>query len=299
MGRSKTVRVHLFKLETEACISSVLGEIASMPLSDRLRVISGARYRIEQIESRSNSIDLYSSDELLFFNVVKLSNSHSIGKASEAEGLSGIDYQGSNPSDDSVAIFDPATGFLLLESSKTGPRISSLEKYFLEISKQYVEAIQSVDKKIERKFQSQKCLSSFEMKINTSSLSEVDKGTLGLRDLLELTSSLDATDLHITISVDGRKKGGFLNGKVKEICKKVLTLNTDKVQPVSKLETKGFSDTSRSEVLDLLGAKLTEEVNVDIDPLTFRASLSDRWGALEKVYYAWVSAKYICTEEDC
>lgn len=297
MHRSKTVRVHLFKLETEACISSVLDTIACMPLSDRLKVINGARYRIEQIESRSNSVDLYTSNELRFFNVVKLSNSHSNGKASEAEGLSGIDYKGSNPSDDCVAIFDPATNFLLLESSKTGPRISSLEKYFLEISKRDVEAIQCVDRKIERKFQSQKCLSSFEMKINTSSLCKADKGTLGLGDLLEMTSDLDATDLHITISVDGRKKGGFLNSKVKSICKKVLALNTDKVQPVSKLETKGFSDTSRSEVLDLLGAKLTEEVNVDIDPLTFRASLNDRWGALEKVYHAWVSAKYICTEE--
>lgn len=297
MSGQHKIKVHLFRVRpigSPEALTGVLDRIHERELSNRIKCVKSKNYRLETLVGGDDLPGLESKPKIKYFNIMNFRAGHGPGQADVHEPLKGINYEGGGPGEDTAILYDPEKSCMAIQFSSNGPRHGAIEEYINNfVSSGEFELVVKLDKEYERKFNAQRSLQKVDVRIDTSQVSKKDfQDNIALRHAYEAAQDLDGTVLDITIAVDGRRKGASLNTKAKELAAFAKNIFKGNSEAIKNLETKGPIDGGRSEIIDLLGGKLTEEVNVAINPEDWRMDIEDRWNALFRVYSLWEKRGY-------
>ncbi|QFU01285.1 hypothetical protein FIU83_06495 [Halomonas sp. THAF5a] len=297
MASTNTIKIHLFRVvpsEDADRLTEVLERISDQGLRERIRPVRGRRYRLESLSLGRDIPGLDSKPELRLFNIMNFRDGHGPGQADIDTPLTGIDYDGGAPGEDTAVLYDPETSCMAIQYAQNGPRHSAVQEYLNEFTGNGCYSLNvKLDEDFERKFREQRSLQRVEVKIDTSQVSrESFEGNTALTHAYRASEELDGTILDINISVDGRRRGAALNGAAKTVASFAKTLGLRNPDAVKKLETKGPVDGDRPEIIDLLGGKLTQEIGVAVNTDDYRMDIEDRWSALFRAYASWQQKGY-------
>ncbi|MBB3232904.1 DUF6731 family protein [Halomonas stenophila] len=292
MPSTNTIKVHLFRIvpsDDADQLTEVLERIDGQGLRERIRPVRGRRFRLERLALGRDIPGLDSNPEIRLFNVMNFRDGHGPGQADIDSPLTGIDYDGGAPGEDTAVLYDPATSCMAIQYAQNGPRHSAIQEYLNDFIANGCYTLNvKLDEDFERKFREQRSLQRVEVKIDTSQVSRDSfEGNAALTHAYRASEELDGTILDINISVDGRRRGAALNGTAKTVAEFVKNLGQRRPEAIKKLETKGPVDGDKPEIIDLLGGKLTKEIGVAVSTDDYRMDIEDRWNALFRVYSSW------------
>lgn len=287
-----TIKVHLFRVvpgENADPLTEVLDRINGHGLRERIRPVRGRRFRLESLALGRDIAGLDSIPNLRLFNIMNFRDGHGPGQADLDSPLTGIDYDGGSPGEDTAVLYDPDTSCMTIQYAQNGPRHSSIQDYLNEFIVNGCHTLNiKLDEDYERKFREQRSLQKVEVKIDTSQVSRDNfNGNTALTHAYQASEELDGTVLEINISVDGRRRGASLSQNAKAAAGFVKDLAMRRPEAVKRLETKGLVDGEKPEIIDLLGGKLTKEIGVAVSAEDYRMDIEDRWNALFRVYSSW------------
>lgn len=286
MASTVDIKVHLFHLEEHPGsrpLSEILERLSTTDLEERTREIAGVSFRADQICSGYwNQLDI-NSTKLWMVNMVNFRPGHGPGRANQQKMLSEIDFEGDYLGEDAALVYDPSQQMIALQYSHSGPRSVKISSYFGDIVHSETNTYNfrpKVDQDVERKFQTQKDITRFEATIDTTAVNKKDfRKARGMSSVYAAVQQAGGTKLKISISVDGRG-GGKMNSTAKDMVEGLYNLFKKKPDSVTRLESKGEVDNASAELLDLVNARLVEEVSVPLNEVSWRVDVQDRWGAL-------------------
>lgn len=277
------------RTEEAPLLSDTLGKVHAKVYSDRIQLINRKKYRLEELASSRDIPEISGVSEVICFSVMNFREGHGPGKADHHTPLESINYDGGSPGEDTAVLYDPTSGYMAIQYAHSGPRHSAIQRYLNAfLVEGAYELKPKFDTEFERKFQTQRHLTRIETKIDTSQVSEEDlKANQAAQHIFNASRELDGTMLNITIGVESKRKGVWLNDKAKELAGWLKGLNQEDDNTVTKLETKGFVDDEKPEIIDLLGGRLTAEIEVPISTADYRMEIEERWIALYRVFASW------------
>ncbi|RUR38555.1 DUF6731 family protein [Vreelandella populi] len=290
MATTDNLKAHLYRVvpsDDAEPLSDVLARINSFPIKRRIRLVNQRKHRLEGLEDGS-TIDK-SGAGLFLFNIMHFRQGHGPGQAQDTKPLQGLNFNGGGPGEDTAAIYDPDESCLIIQYNHNGPRNTAIRSYLAEFFHSGTIELNTVlDNDFKRKFQNQRHLTRVEAKVDVSQISKKDfQGNTALRKACEAAEDLGGETISITISVDGRKKGNQLVSKAKGFANDLMFKASNNPDAVTKLETKGPIGSDQSEIIDLLGGKLTGELEVAVSDADYRMDIKDRWEALYRIYASW------------
>lgn len=280
------MKIHAFKLHSEpdsAPLEEVLEFIQSeSKLDKRIRIVNRASLRVDSIECR---------DGLWYMNFVKFRESQGPGKGKKKAVTEGFDFKkGESFAEETAALYDPATGYMLVQYNHSGVRSASIAVYlskYDEDAANIYDLNPKYDPDTERKLQQQAIKKSLSFKIDVSKMTSDDlKNGVALSKAVEFGSGCNAGVIDIEISAGSRK--GRLKGQINNLLDNLLSLARERPEAVKSVKIGGKeSDDAAVEVLDLLAERLYVEYS-DIKPgLDLRLPLEDRWQGLLKARNRW------------
>lgn len=292
MASTHSIKVHLFRVarigNTEP-LTDTLARIDSMSLADRIRPWRSRDFRLERLAVGGDIPEMAGMPDLRLFNIMNFRDGHGPGQAQVDAPLTGIDYDGGAPGEDTAVLYDPNTSCMAIQYAHNGPRHMAIQEYLCEfLPTGSIQLNVKLDEEYERKFRDQRSLQRVSVKVDTSQVSANDvSGNLAMASAYQAAENLNGTVLDITIAVDGRQRGASLNGAAKSLASFAKNLVARRPEAVKRLETKGPVDADSPEVIDLLGGKLVQEIGVAVDDADYRMDIEDRWNALFRVYSSW------------
>lgn len=290
MPSQSDLKAHLFGViptQGSEKLSSVLNKINANSLNNRIFSINARRYRMERLEK--GSIIHPNAKNLYLFNIMHFRDGHGPGQAGINQALTGLSYSGGEPGEDTAVLYDPVKSCMIIQYNHNGPRNTAIQSYLSEFCNNGVYSLNvKIDSSFASKFQSQQHVTRVEATIDVSQVSRKDFiGNVPMLKAFEAAENLNGAKLNISISVDGRQKGNYLNSTVIPCIKHLMSLSSSKSDAFTKLESKGPVGLGNVEVLDLLGGKITGELKVPVSTTDYRMAVEDRWEVLYRMYLGW------------
>ena len=302
MGKTKSsethVNINLFKVNAitnnAPKLSSVIENINSLPLEQRIRPLKGRDYRLEKFKKGNSFYWSQNDPDLIFFSMTNFREGHGPGKAGVATPIEGLDYGDEGfPTEDTAILYDPKTSFMLVQFSQIGPRHSTIQNYLNDHSggDNYLLEI-TMEQDFVARYQKQDDITKIEAKLDLGTISDDDvRGDRAAESAFLLGEQLGGATVSIVVSSPRSKSGVLKNAK--QFINKVLNINSQKDGALTSLKSKGDVDGEGVQLIDLLGGKLSERVSVPISRKSWRIDIDERWNALYKAYNAWKTRGYI------
>ncbi|GFE96549.1 DUF6731 family protein [Gluconobacter sp. Gdi] len=281
------MKIIAFKVfeRTDISFEKILEHIDCLPYKNRLRTISYSPLRIEKIKRENGN--------LFFLDFSKRRNSGP-GKMLEDAPMEDFELKdGQGFGEETAALYDKDTSILVMQYNHYGPRISSISNYFFQFARELSGKTKQTDdgfnfSAITKREPADemnvasiiKCLE-FSIDVPDFSSESTMKNT-SLSKFLDnnLVSGSDTLSVQIRAS---RKRGRSL--AVQDIKSAARLLVKEQNIQTLKLKTQE-DENSPTHVLDLLEARLTEEVNLTLGDQQRYPDVV-RWTALKRAYYKW------------
>lgn len=292
MPSQSDLKAHLFGVTSSQGankLSNVLNLINANTLKNRVVPINGRRYRLERLEK--GSIINTNANHLYLFNVMHFREGHGPGQAGLNQALTGLSYSAGEPGEDTAVLYDPIRSCMIIQYNHNGPRNTAIQNYLSEFCNNGVYSLNvKIDTSFAQKFQGQQHVTRVEATIDVAQVSRKDfNGNVPMLKAFEAAENLNGAKINISISVDGRQKGNYLNNSVISCLNHLMNLSRNKADALTKLESKGPVGLGDVEVLDLLGGKITGELAVPVSTTDYRMAIEDRWEVLYRMYLGWDS----------
>jgi len=280
------MKIHAFKVEVgqkSAPLEDTLNLIKSeADLSRRVRLISQSETRAEWLEKR---------DGLWYLDFVKFRTTQGPGKAKRRGIVEGFTFaQGESFGEETAALYDPKTGFILVQYNHSGIRAGAIAQYLSEFNGAATNDYNflpkfdpETERRLVRKTIKKRLL--FKIDVNEMDAEDIKQG-VALADAVALGRSSAAGQVEIELTATGGGQG--LGAKVGDILTAVQNLYARNPAAVKSLKVAGKIDADDAlEVLDLLKQRLYVQLD-DIRPgADLRLPLSERWKGLDRAKNAW------------
>lgn len=282
------MKIHAFKVKKEdgsAELVDVLKQIgAEAKLEKRIRIVNRAELRIDSIELR---------DGVWFMDFVKFRQTQGPGRGKKKAKTEGFEFKrGESFAEETAALFDPASGYILVQYNHSGVRAGSISQYLSD----YDGAATNIynldikyDPETERKLQQKAIKKSLSFRIDVTQMTAQDlKDGVPLEQAIALGRDCSAGQISVELAAGGTRDNG-LKGKIAatlQALQKIAGNNPSAIQSV-KVGGKASADDA-IEVLDLLTQRLSVEFS-DIKPgIDLRLPLEDRWKGLTRARNGWI-----------
>ncbi|MBO2568626.1 hypothetical protein AYI84_04670 [Shewanella algae] len=281
------MKVHAYKVEVAPSsepLDAVLEQIeAENSPRRRIRLINHVELRAEAIVSDNG---------LWLLDFVRIRTTHGpgkVGRDSEVEGFEFDEEEGFG--EETAALYDPGTGYLLVQYNHHGVRFGVMADYFSAFNEAVVNLYTlkpKFDEDVERRLIGQGITKklAFTIDVGRMSAQDIQRGA-PLSKALDYGVESGADKIKVEISVRGDKSRS-LSERVQDALGALRSMAGHNEDAVTKLEVSGKeSADSITEVLDLLGHRLSIEFN-DLTPgADLRYSRDDRWNALKRARNGW------------
>lgn len=281
------MKIHAFKVNKEdgsADLVDVLRLVhAESKLDKRIRLINRAELRIDSIELR---------DGVWLIDFVKFRQTQGPGRGKKKAKTEGFEFKrGESFAEETAALYDPSTKYMLVQYNHSGVRAGSIAQYLSDYDGSAANVYNldpKYDPDTERKLQKKAIKKSLSFRIDVTQMSAQDlKNGVALEQAIAFGRDCSAGQITVELSAGGTRDNG-LKGKIGatlNALQKLAGNNPAAVQSV-KLGGKESADDA-VEVLDLLTERLHVELS-DIKPgLDLRLPLDDRWKGLLRAKNGW------------
>lgn len=281
------MKVHAFKVEKSegsTDITDIFQQIeAEDSLRNRIRVINKSEIRVESIEKRNG---------LWYIDFVRIRTDHGPGSVTRNNPIQGfnIDEDGGF-GEETAALYDPNSGYMIIQYNHFGVRAGVIAEYFSQYDKDMVNIYTlkpKFDEDVERRLMNKTITKKLAFTIDVSRMTARDRQEgQALSDALAYGHNTGADKLKIEISVSG-DKGRSLGELASDGLANLKGLLGNNPDVVSKLEVSGKDDRdSATEVLDLIGQRLSLEFkNLPVGK-DLRYPKDERWDALLRSKNSW------------
>ncbi|HCG6534506.1 TPA: hypothetical protein NJ249_004131 [Vibrio parahaemolyticus] len=281
------MKVHAFKVEKSegsTIVTDIFQQIqAEDSLRNRIRIINKSEIRVESIEER---------DGLWYIDFVRIRTDHGPGNVTRNNPIRGfaIDEDGGF-GEETAALYDPNSGYMLIQYNHYGVRAGIIAEYFSQYDQDMVNIYTlkpKFDEDVERRLMNKTITKKLAFTIDVSRMTARDREEgQALSDAIAYGHNTGADKIKIEISVSG-DKGRSLGEMASDGLTNLKTIFGNNPDAVSRLEFSGKDDRdSATEVLDLIGQRLTKEfknLNVGTD---LRYPKEARWDALLRTKNSW------------
>jgi len=281
------VKIHAFKVEPyegSENLENVLQKIANEPqLRERIRLVN-------QIELRAESIERRNGFWLLDF--VRIRTSHGPGKVGRDSAVQGFEFEDEEGfGEETAALYDPNTGYILIQYNHFGVRAGAIADYLSAYDQNENNLYTfkpKYDEDVERRLLNQGITKKIMFTLDVSRMSDQDRQRgRPLSEAIEYGRRSGADRIKVEIAVTGDRGRGLAENALEGLnaLRGILGQNPDAVR---KLEVAGKEDRdSVTEVLDLIGHRLSVEFNdLNIGP-DLRYPRDERWRALLRARNGW------------
>jgi len=286
MNSESPMKVHLYKVNaTDGAppLRDTLEKLRSLTIVERLKFVSGADIRLEEIHAPASGSNLWKLD------LCKLRN-QGPGKASEQQPTTSFQLQqGERFSEETALIYDEKLDYLVLQYNHHGPRATAISNYlslFLQQGLEYWFAVQ-LDPTAQARFMAKKQFTRMAIRVAPAKLSAAwRKANIAMSKAFDTEQKTFGGDwILVETTLQARSQGTL---KIKDKVKGIFGLADESEEAVRKLEVAGRNAFGEKvEPVDLLAEKL--EITYKNLPLDagLRVSAQDRWTRLSEALTIW------------
>lgn len=281
------MKVHAYKVEfTDGSqpLEEVLQQIENeQSLRERIRLIN-------QVELRAESIT--QQDGLWLMDFVRIRTSHGpgkVGRDSEVEGFEFEEEEGFG--EETAALYDPITGYMLIQYNHFGVRAGAIADYFSAYDgteNNLYTFKPKYDEDVERRLLNHGITRKISFCLDVTRMSEQDRQRgRPLSEAIDYGRQNGADKIKVEISVQGERNRSLAQGALDGLTalRSILGQNPD---AVTKLEVSGKENQdSVTEVLDLIAHRLSVEFNDLVLGADLRYPRDERWRALTRAKNGW------------
>lgn len=281
------MKVHAYKVEfTDGSqpLEEVLQQIENeQSLRERIRLIN-------QVELRAESIT--QQDGLWLMDFVRIRTSHGpgkVGRDSEVEGFEFEEEEGFG--EETAALYDPTTGYILIQYNHFGVRAGAIADYFSAYDgteNNLYTFKPKYDEDVERRLLNHGITRKISFCLDVTRMSEQDRQRgRPLSEAIDYGRQNGADKIKVEISVQGERNRSLAQGALDGLAalRSILGQNPD---AVTKLEVSGKENQdSVTEVLDLIAHRLSVEFNDLVLGADLRYPRDERWRALTRAKNGW------------
>jgi hypothetical protein len=292
MTSKHPLHVHLFKVQgtdNAPALQEVLTKISALPLKDRLKNKGWSPIRLESVVSPTTGGTLWKLD---FCRL----RSEGPGRASNTQQATSFDLaDGERFAEETAALYDEGSGFMVLQYNHYGPRAGGIADYlslFVKQGEGYDLLIQ-LDPSAQARFKNKTIFSRFAFRVAPARLSQSWRNkNVAMLDAINMQQkSFGADWVEVVVSMEAGSSGTL---KIKDKLKAILGLANEASDAVTELKASGRTAAGESlDEVNLLTEKLEEVYKkVPLDDGR-RLEQAARWGRLQDAYDKWKAAKVI------
>lgn len=281
------MKVHAFKVERtneSELLENVLRQIERQDnLRGRIRTINQTELRAEVVEER---------DQIWLIDFVRIRTDHGPGRVSRDTEVEGFDFDEEEGfGEETGALFDPETGYILIQYNHFGVRAGVIADYlsaFNETVNNLYTFKPKYDEDVERKLLNQDITRKVAFTIDVSRMSEQDRQRgQCLSEAISYGREVGADKIKVEISVSGDRSKGLAE-KAREGISALRSILGQNPDAVTRLEVSGRENRdSVTEVLDLIGHRLSVDFNDLRVGGDLRYPREERWQALIRAKNGW------------
>ncbi|MFC7433922.1 DUF6731 family protein [Hydrogenophaga bisanensis] len=281
------MKVHAYKVEFadgSQPLEEVLQQIENeQSLRERIRLINQVELRVESITQL---------DGLWLMDFVRIRTSHGpgkVGRDSEVEGFEFEEEEGFG--EETAALYDPTTGYILIQYNHFGVRGGAIADYFSAYDgteNNLYTFKPKYDEDVERRLINHGITRKISFCLDVTRMSEQDRQRgRPLSEAIDYGRQNGADKIKVEISVHGERNRSLAQGALDGLAalRSILGQNPD---AVTKLEVSGKENQdSVTEVLDLIAHRLSVEFNDLVLGADLRYPRDERWRALIRAKNGW------------
>lgn len=281
------MKIHAFKVSKQdgaAELADVLKMVlAEKKLDKRIRLVNRAELRIDSIVLK---------DGVWLMDFVKFRQTQGPGRGKKKAKVEGFEFKkGESFAEETAALYDPATNYMLVQYNHSGVRSGSISQYlsvYDEAATNIYDLNPKYDPETERKLQLKAIKKSLSFRIDVTQMTAQDlQDGVALEKAISFGRDCSAGQITVELSAGGTRDNALKGqiGNALTALRKLAQSNPEAVQSV-KVGGKETEDAA-IEVLDLLTERLHIELS-DIKPgLDLRLPLEDRWKGLLRARNGW------------
>lgn len=289
------MKIHAFRVVARGNVSltDTLQHIRALPFDDRLRSAAGTEVRLEEAQPVGNVWQLD-------FGLLR---DEGPGRASRNGPIRDFDLEEDEAfGEETAALFYEQSNFLILQYNHYGPKAQAVQSYLYRFAR-IVEGVGDQEE-IEgdahgftlaavtrgdafQRLDSADVIRKLEFAVSVPGLQEAAASGRALSSVLDDEIAPGAATVSMSITAGRRRDAGLDVATVKRFVQTLLGVQSE----VTKLKVLLREDVhAPSEPLDLLQARLEDNIAVAPDPRGRRLTRSDRWAALRQAHDKWRDA---------
>lgn len=292
------MKIHAYEVEVKngpSC-GDLLRCIEAVPFEGRIRPTSGGDVRLD---------DLVCDNGIWLLDFVKHRIGHAPGIASATTKVQGVPLaDGERFAEETAALFDESTGFMVIQYNHYGPRFGAIEDYLTDF------AANGKRKKSDRgmvrlgarlrddayaRLQSMQVVREVEFAISVPGVRQADrKAGRSLASILDAPLPGGLNILRVTMTSSGESGAGLDREQSISMVENLRQFGGE----VKRLFVKAKSvEKAKTEEIDLLKDRLEVEIPLNLGTDS-RYSQRDRWSALRDQYQEWRDSGDLATRAD-
>jgi hypothetical protein len=254
------------------------------PLERRLRKLSSSMVRLEDIR--------FAGDQV-FSNFVLFRSGSGPALVSSSSHMSEINIQEDQYfGEDTACLFDPASGYILIQYNHHGPKASAIQEYLSYFENERFHShvfAPKLSPSSEQKIRGLSLVSRVEVSFAVTSLvNHGNAGGLSFGEAVDVAGAHGAETLSLVI---GNRRGLALSA-IKDLLVGLQSAASCG-EGVKKLTlTAQVEDGSPREPIDLIAERLSGQVNVPLGPGR-RYSANDRWSRMAALLQSWTAEGFL------
>lgn len=276
---SRNIKVDFYQVETPADtnFSDMLQYLNTLPIGERILPDFTSPVRLQEVRLERVYIE---------GDMIRIRMDEVPLKASLAGETAYIDLEDDEGiGEDTAFLYYVPFNVLLLQKNKYGVSASAFAHYCKrKCDADYVFFNPILRTDVLQRLVQMTVIRKFDVKIAGVENSEIFRGQdQGINSLIDLKDEFEAPDVSVTMSM-GRRRGSLSVETIKSLITSLLQIRHTNTKQVKILDVIGQEDsTSESETLDILNARIVEQISVDMDGnrrLSYesrRTALRDAW----------------------
>lgn len=273
-----------------------LQEILGVTLENRLRLVNQQELRVEDIrppQSRGNATPYWLVD------FTRLRFEHGPGRANRHDPIQGFDLAGDEGfGEETAALYDPGTGYMLIQYNHFGVRAGAIQEYFSVFSGALARSYEfrvKMDESSEIRLAQKHILKKIHFKVAAAKMTAQQRQAgVSLSRAIDLSDALHGETIEVTIT-SARGQGGALqfNGlqsMIDTLRNLVFQGALSGTPVVEKFEVVGKNTPAdRAEAIDMLTPKVEQVVDGVVIGADRRYTRDSRWHALVRARNGWAT----------
>lgn len=293
---ANAMKVHLFRVRTlqdAEPLEHLLGRIQTDPIEDRLRKIGIQKQEI-RLESILAPGDNGNATRYWLLDFTKLRFDHGPGKVSRDEPIEAFELNDDEGfGEETAVLFDPTTGYALIQYNHNGPRSGTIEEYLCVYDNAVVgkySLLPVLDDTAGVRLAQKDIIKKVQFKVAAPRITNTQRNAnVSLGRVIDLADNLDGEMIEVTVSAGrGNLTSKAVNSLIGTLQKLIPVGHGDEDSPLRTFKVSGRQGVKGD--TDEINMLLNKE-EVTIDGLEsgpgLRYTQASRWKGLERARNGW------------